>query len=118
VAVTHALAFIAGFTIIFLAFGATATVLGRALRYQHVWLERVGGVMIVGFGLYLMGAFQWIVLAQERRFHIQDKPVGYLGSALVGLAFGAAGRPASARSSAVSSCMPAPRRAWARGSCS
>jgi cytochrome c-type biogenesis protein len=93
VALTHALAFIAGFTLIFLAFGATATVLGRALRYQHVWLERVGGVMIVGFGLYLLGAFQWMALARDWRIHVRDKPVGYVGSALVGLAFGAGWTP-------------------------
>jgi len=47
----------------------------------------------VVFGLYLLGAFQWGPLARERRIHIQDKPVGYLGSALVGLAFGAGWSP-------------------------
>lgn len=93
VAFTHALLFVGGFTLIFLALGATATQVGRLLSYRQVWLERVGGGLIVFFGLYLVGAFQWGPLARERRVHIQDKPVGYLGSMLVGVAFGAGWTP-------------------------
>ncbi len=92
-AFTHALFFIAGFTIIFMALGATATALGRLLSFYQVWLERVGGALIMLFGLYLLGAFQWGGLARERRVHLQNKPVGYLGSTLVGLAFGAGWTP-------------------------
>ncbi len=92
-AFTHALFFICGFTLIFLALGATATALGRFLQYNQVWLERVGGLVIVVFGLYLLGAFNWGVFSRERRVHLQDKPVGYLGSLLVGVAFGAGWTP-------------------------
>ncbi len=92
-AVTHALLFISGFTLIFLALGATATQLGLFLNRYQVWLERFGGLLIVFFGLYLLGAFRWATLERERRVHIQDKPVGYLGSVLVGLAFGAGWTP-------------------------
>ncbi len=92
-AFTHALFFVTGFTIIFMALGATATALGRFLQYNQVWLERVGGLLIVLFGLYLLGVFNWGALARERRVHLQDKPVGYLGSLLVGLAFGAGWTP-------------------------
>lgn len=93
VALTHALLFVSGFTIIFLALGATATQLGRFLSYNQIWLERIGGALIVFFGLYLLGAIQLLPLARERRVHLQDKPVGYLGSVLVGLAFGAGWTP-------------------------
>jgi cytochrome c-type biogenesis protein len=93
VALTHAILFVSGFTIIFLALGATATQLGRFLNYNQVWLERVGGALIVFFGLYLLGVIRWGALARERRVHLQDKPVGYLGSVLVGLAFGAGWTP-------------------------
>jgi len=92
-AFTHALLFICGFTLIFLALGATATALGRFLQYNQVWLERVGGSLIAVFGLYLLGVFNWAAFSRERRFHLQDKPVGYLGSLLVGLAFGAGWTP-------------------------
>jgi cytochrome c-type biogenesis protein len=93
VALGHTLMFVSGFTIIFLLLGASATALGTLLNYHRVWIERIGGALIVLFGLYLLGAFQWGVLARERRFTLQDKPVGYLGSALVGLAFGAGWSP-------------------------
>jgi cytochrome c-type biogenesis protein len=92
-AFTHALLFIAGFTLIFVALGATATGIGRLLNYNQVWLERVGGLLIIVFGLYLLGVFRWAPLARERRIQIQDKPLGYLGSVLVGLAFGAGWTP-------------------------
>ncbi len=92
-AVVHALLFITGFTIIFLALGASATQLGRFLNQHQVWLERGGGVLIVFFGLYMLGVINWGTLARERRVHLQDKPVGYLGSVLVGLAFGAGWTP-------------------------
>lgn len=93
VAFTHALFFIAGFTLIFLALGATATQIGRFLNQNSVWLERVGGALIILFGLYLVGIFRIGALARERRIHVQNKPVGYLGSTLVGLAFGAGWTP-------------------------
>ena len=93
VALGHTLMFVSGFTIIFLLLGASATALGTLLNYHRVWIERIGGALIIVFGLYLLGVFQWGLLARERRFTLQDKPVGYLGSALVGLAFGAGWSP-------------------------
>ncbi|MSR05944.1 MAG: cytochrome c biogenesis protein CcdA [Gemmatimonadetes bacterium] len=92
-AVSHALMFVTGFTIIFVVLGATATALGQAMLAQRVWFERFGGALIVFFGLYLLGAFQWGALARERRVHLQDKPLGYFGSLLVGMAFGAGWTP-------------------------
>ena len=92
-AVTHALLFVSGFTLIFLMLGATATGLGRLVQFQQVWLERIGGILIIFFGLYLLGAFQWGALLRERRVHIQNKPLGYFGSILVGVAFGAGWTP-------------------------
>ena len=93
VAATHALLFVTGFTVIFVILGATATALGNALRAQQVWMERIGGLLIILFGLYIAGAFKWGPLSTERRVQIQDKPVGYLGSVLVGVAFGAGWTP-------------------------
>jgi cytochrome c-type biogenesis protein len=92
-ALTHALLFILGFTAIFVAFGATATGLGRLLKYHQVWLERIGGALIVAFGVYLLGGFRWTPLEREHRLQLQRKPLGYLGSVLVGLAFGAGWTP-------------------------
>jgi len=93
VALSHAVMFVLGFTVIFVLLGASATAVGTLLNYHRIWLERVGGVLIVIFGLYLLGALRWSALARERRVHLQNKPIGYLGSALVGLAFGAGWSP-------------------------
>jgi cytochrome c-type biogenesis protein len=92
-AVTHALLFVLGFTLIFLALGATATALGQLLNYQRVCISRVGGVMINDFGHYMLGVFNVSLFSRERRVHIADKPVGYLGTLLVGIAFGAGWTP-------------------------
>lgn len=92
-ALLHALLFVTGFSIIFIALGATATELGRMLQaYQH-WLERVGGALIVIFGLYCLGVLRLPFLGREARIQLSDKPLGFLGSVLVGMAFGAGWTP-------------------------
>ncbi|MGZ8391465.1 MAG: cytochrome c biogenesis CcdA family protein [Gemmatimonadales bacterium] len=92
-ALTHALLFVAGFSLVFILLGASATALGRALNYYQVWLQRVGGVLIILFGLLCLGVFKVGSLTQERRIHLERKPVGYLGSLLVGMAFAAGWTP-------------------------
>ncbi len=92
-ALVHALLFVLGFTIIFLLLGATATLLGRALLAYRIWISRIGGLLIVLFGLYMIGILNIGIFARERRVHLADKPVGYLGSVLVGIAFGAGWTP-------------------------
>jgi cytochrome c-type biogenesis protein len=92
-ALLHALLFVAGFSLVFVLLGASATALGRALNYYQVWLQRVGGVLIIIFGFLCLGVFRVGVLNQERRVHLEHKPVGYLGSALAGVAFGAGWTP-------------------------
>ncbi|MEA2713420.1 MAG: cytochrome c-type biosis protein [Gemmatimonadales bacterium] len=93
VALTHALLFVSGFSLVFILLGASATALGRALNYYQVWLQRLGGVLIILFGLLCLGVFNLTLLSQERRLHLERKPVGYLGSVLVGMAFAAGWTP-------------------------
>lgn len=92
-ALLHATLFVVGFSLIFIALGATATAFGRLLNaYQH-WLERVGGALIVVFGLYTVGVLKIGLLSREARIQLGDKPLGYLGSVLAGMAFGAGWTP-------------------------
>ncbi|MEK6768911.1 MAG: cytochrome c biogenesis protein CcdA [Gemmatimonadota bacterium] len=92
-ALLHAALFVVGFSFIFIALGATATAFGRVLNtYQH-WLERAGGALIVIFGLYTMGVLRIGFLSREARFDLGDKPIGFLGSVLAGMAFGAGWTP-------------------------
>ena len=93
VALLHALLFVLGFSLVFMVLGASATALGRALNYYQHWLQRIGGVLIVLFGLVCLGVIRAPFLTQERRLQMEQKPVGLLGSALVGMAFGAGWTP-------------------------
>jgi cytochrome c-type biogenesis protein len=93
IALTHALLFVSGFSLVFILLGASATALGRALNYYQVWLQRLGGALIILFGLLCLGVFSPRLLSQERRLHLERKPVGYLGSVLVGMAFAAGWTP-------------------------
>jgi cytochrome c-type biogenesis protein len=92
-ALVHALLFVLGFTLIFVTLGASATVLGRLLLAYRTWITRLGGALIVLFGLYLLGVVRVGAFDRERRVHLANKPVGYLGSVLVGIAFGAGWTP-------------------------
>ena len=93
VALIHAILFVSGFTIIFLLLGAGATTLGYVVKSNRIWLARIGGLLIIVFGLYLVGALNIGFFARERRVHLANKPMGYLGSVLVGIAFGAGWSP-------------------------
>ena len=93
IAMLHAGLFVLGFTLVFMLFGASATVLGRALKYYEVWIQRVGGVLIILFGLYCLGVVKLGFLDRDSRLHLDRKPVGYLGSVLVGMAFAAGWTP-------------------------
>jgi cytochrome c-type biogenesis protein len=92
-ALVHALLFVLGFTLIFVTLGASATVLGRLLLAYRGWITRAGGALVVLFGLYLLGVVRVAAFDRERRVHLADKPVGYLGTVLVGIAFGAGWTP-------------------------
>jgi cytochrome c-type biogenesis protein len=92
-ALVHALLFILGFTLVFLALGATATVIGRVLHQYRDWVGRIGGALVIIFGLYLLGVFNIGAFTRERRVHIATKPLGYFGTVLVGMAFAAGWTP-------------------------
>lgn len=89
VTVTHALFFVLGFTLIFLALGAGASAFGTALKTHKGVIAQAGGVLIIIFGLWTVGLIKLPFLEREQRMYIEVKPVGYLGSALVGMAFAA-----------------------------
>src|SRR5688572_20977883 len=89
----HGLLFVAGFTAVFLVLGASATFLGSLMNYASRWVERVGGTLLILFGLYLLGLLRLPGASREWRMHLANKPVGYLGTVLVGVTFGAGWTP-------------------------
>lgn len=92
-ALIHSLLFVGGFTFVFLVLGATATILGQLFHRNREWVGRIGGVLVIVLGLYLLGVFNIGFLARDRRVHIADKPLGYLGTVVVGMAFAAGWTP-------------------------
>lgn len=89
----HGLLFVGGFTAVFMALGASATFLGSLVNYASRGLEVVGGVLLLLFGLYLLGWLRLPGAGREWRMHLADKPAGYLGTFFVGVTFGAGWTP-------------------------
>ena len=89
----NALLFIAGFSLVFIAFGASASLIGRMLSDCQDLIRKVGGTFIILFGLYLMGLLKPKLLMTEKRVHLRTRPAGYAGSLLVGAAFAAGWTP-------------------------
>jgi cytochrome c-type biogenesis protein len=89
----NSLAFILGFSLVFVSLGASASFLaGFFLSYRGL-IRVLGGIFILAVGIYLMGFFKMPALDRYLQFHLKDKPAGYLGSAVVGITFGAAWIP-------------------------
>jgi cytochrome c-type biogenesis protein len=79
--------FVLGFSLVFIALGATASVLGRFLFAKQPILSKIAGVLLVVFGLHTMGVFRIGLLENEKRVQAQRKPAGPLGAMLVEIAF-------------------------------
>ena len=89
----HSLAFFAGFSVIYVALGLTASALGSFFYSSRSWLPVVGGIFIILMGLSLMGILRLPFLMRDTRRQLASRPEGYLGSALVGLTFAAGWTP-------------------------
>jgi cytochrome c-type biogenesis protein len=89
----NSLMFILGFSILFITLGASATFLGKFLYRNIRWFEIIGGVFVIILGLHFAGIFRLKFLDREKKIHLKKKPLGYLGTCLVGMAFGAGWTP-------------------------
>jgi len=89
----HAGLFVLGFSLVFIAMGASASALGGLLFKYRDWIERAGGAILVLLGLWMTGWLKVGFLYKEARFHFHERPEGYLGSVLIGAAFAAGWTP-------------------------
>lgn len=83
----HSLLFISGFTAIFVLLGLSFTFLGSFILRNHQLIEKIGGIIVILFGLHIAGAINLNFLQREKKVDIKTKPLGYLGSFLVGATF-------------------------------
>lgn len=93
----HSLVFIAGFSTVFIGLGALAGLASATfqanLREGLGIVQKVGGVLIFLFGLHLSGLLPIGVLLGEKRIQLRNKPTGFIGTFLVGIAFAAGWTP-------------------------
>ncbi|WP_034634747.1 cytochrome c biogenesis CcdA family protein [Desulfofundulus thermocisternus] len=86
---TNALLFVAGFSLVFVALGLSASALGKLLLRHQNLLRQVSGVLIIFFGLHMAGLLRLKWLMKEKRVHFIPQKAGWLNSLLMGMAFSA-----------------------------
>jgi cytochrome c-type biogenesis protein len=91
--VAHAVAFVIGFSVIFVALGLSASALGSVLDRERLVIAQVGGVLVVIMGLHMMGMLRIPLFAFDTRLHVQHKSRTLWTSAIVGMAFAAGWSP-------------------------
>jgi cytochrome c-type biogenesis protein len=91
--VLNSLAFVFGFSLVFVSLGASASFLASLLLGYRDAIRLVGGLFVLFVGLYLVGIFKIAAMERYLQFNWKDKPAGYLGSILVGITFAVAWTP-------------------------
>lgn len=92
-AVTRALGFVIGFTIIFMIMGTSASFLGKIFIRNKVIFSRISGVFIIIFGLHMLGVIKLKILNMEKRFSTEKRIKNWFSSILMGMAFAAGWSP-------------------------
>ncbi len=90
--ILNSLAFNVGLSVIFVALGTTAGLVGAAIT-SNPWVRIIGGIIIIAFGLQLIGLLKISTLYKDTRFFSDEKPRGMLGSFTLGIAFAAGWTP-------------------------
>jgi cytochrome c-type biogenesis protein len=89
----HTLFFLIGFSLVFILLGFGSSFIGQFLKEWDDLIRQLGAIFIIFFGLIVTGILQPKFMMSEKRVAFKNRPVGYLGSVLIGLAFGAGWTP-------------------------
>lgn len=89
----HSLAFVGGFSIIFVLLGATASLAGSILSQYLGVIRIVGGALIIFMGIFVMDVVNIPFLQREAKLQLKTRPAGYVGTIVVGMIFGAGWTP-------------------------
>lgn len=94
VTIINSLLFILGFSTVFVLMGASSSFLGNALLRHQNLVRKIGGALVVFFGLYITGVIKLDFLMRERKLHhLHSKPAGLIGTVFIGMAFAAGWTP-------------------------
>jgi cytochrome c-type biogenesis protein len=83
----HSLSFIVGFSLVFVSLGVSSSLLGNLFSTYERWIVRIGGLFLILFGLNMLNVLKIPFLNQEKMCHLRTKPIGLLGSFLIGITF-------------------------------
>jgi len=83
----HSIAFVVGFSMVFVSLGASFSAASAFLLDYRDWIRRVGGALIIIFGLYIAGLLRIGIFGRTQQLQLREKPAGYIGSFIVGLTF-------------------------------
>jgi cytochrome c-type biogenesis protein len=83
----HSVTFVLGFSLVFVALGASFSAAGQLLFQYRDAIRIAGGILIVIFGLYIAGLLKVAMFGRTQQWQIREKPAGYIGSFLVGVTF-------------------------------
>ncbi|HET6894818.1 MAG TPA: cytochrome c biogenesis protein CcdA [Candidatus Baltobacteraceae bacterium] len=92
-ATVHALAFIIGFTLVFVALGASASAIGGVLLANRILIARIGGIIVIVLGLQMLGILRLRFLAMDTRLQVRSEKRSLVTSGIVGVAFAAGWSP-------------------------
>ncbi|WLV25877.1 cytochrome c biogenesis protein CcdA [Aciduricibacillus chroicocephali] len=89
----HTILFLLGFSTIFLVLGFSSSFMAEFLTKYEDLIRQLGALLIVFFGLILIGALNFEFLMKNRKVHFKNRPAGYFGSFIIGMAFSAGWTP-------------------------
>ncbi len=91
--ITNSLAFIFGFSAVFISLGASSSAVGQMFfRYQE-WIRIIGGILVLIFGLFIAGFLNLNFLMRDKKIHLSGRPAGYAGAFIIGMTFAAGWTP-------------------------
>jgi cytochrome c-type biogenesis protein len=85
--ILHALSFIAGFSVVFVSLGLSSSLIGSLISTNERWIVRIGGIILILFGLNMLNILRIPFLNQEKLVHLKGKPIGLIGSFVIGVTF-------------------------------
>jgi cytochrome c-type biogenesis protein len=83
----HSIAFILGFSFVFIALGFSSSFIGNMLSSYQTYIVKAGGLILIVMGLFYLNIIKIPILNQEKIIHLKEKPVGIFGSFIVGITF-------------------------------